>query len=54
MRVEGDLVLDRFLGTNWKAGTDQLERSPGSLRHVYRADDDPASRNSPLLADGDE
>ena len=53
-RGEGDLALDRFLGTNWKAGADQLERSLGSLRHLYRSDDDPASRNSPLLADGDE
>ena len=54
MRVERDLALDRFLGTNWKTGVDQLERSLGSLRHLYKSDGDPASRNSPLLADGDE
>ena len=53
-RVVGDLALDRFMGTYWKAGVGQLGQSLGSSRHLYRSADDPASRNSPLLADGDE
>ena len=48
IRVERDLAFDRFMGTNWN------EQSLGSSRQLYRSDDDPASRNSPLLADGDE